>query len=106
MVAIEPRPSTDAVSAERSVDLRTRIPKLGLREYWYPAILDREVSAKKPVFRTMLGQDLCLFRGQSGQVVALANACHHRGAMLDRDDCTYRGLVPCLLHEITVSHSG
>src|SRR5438067_1703179 len=106
MVATEPRPSADAVSTERSVDLRTRIPKLGLREYWYPAILDREVSAKKPVFRTMLGQDLCLFRGQSGQVVALANACPHRGAMLARGDCVFEGTVTCFYHGFTFDERG
>jgi phenylpropionate dioxygenase-like ring-hydroxylating dioxygenase large terminal subunit len=106
MVATDPKPTEDIVATERSVDLRTRIPKLGLREYWYPAILDREVGAKKPVFRKMLGQDLCLFRGKSGQVVALANACPHRGAMLAKGDCVFQGFVTCFYHGFTFDERG
>lgn len=51
-------------------DLRDKIPVLGLKEYWYPAILHKKVNSKKPVFLKMLGEDLCLFRGKSGKVLA------------------------------------
>ena len=29
-------------------DIRHLIPKLGLRNYWYPAITDRKVGSRKP----------------------------------------------------------
>src|SRR5215831_13490134 len=76
-------------------DLRDKIPVLGLREYWYPAIRDKKVGWKKPVFIKMLGEDICLFRGKSGKVAALSNACPHRGAMLSHGNCEFRGTVAC-----------
>src|SRR5579862_572218 len=72
-------------------DLRDKIPVLGLREYWYPAIRDKKVGWKKPRFIKMLGEDICLFRGKSGKVAALTNACPHRGAMLSHGNCEFRG---------------
>jgi phenylpropionate dioxygenase-like ring-hydroxylating dioxygenase large terminal subunit len=87
-------------------DLRDKIPVLGLREYWYPAIRDRQVGRKKPVFLKMLGEDLCLFRGKSGQVVALTNACPHRGAMLSRGNCAFRGTVACFYHGFVFDEHG
>src|ERR1700693_2149860 len=70
-------------------DLRDKIPVLGLTEYWYPAVKDSKIGWKKPVFIKMLGEDLCLFRGKSGKVAALANACPHRGAMLAHGNCEF-----------------
>jgi hypothetical protein len=34
-----------------SGDVRPLIPKLGLRNYWYPAVNDRAVGGRKPVKR-------------------------------------------------------
>lgn len=87
-------------------DIRTRIPKLGLKEYWFPAIRDKSVGANKPVLLRMLGEDLCLFRGKSGQVAALANACPHRGAMLANGDCVFKGFVTCFYHGYTWDERG
>ena len=87
-------------------DLRDKIPVLGLAEYWYPARADRKVGWKKPVFLKMLGEDLCLFRGKSGQVAALANACPHRGAMLSRGNCEFRGHVACFYHGFVFDEMG
>jgi phenylpropionate dioxygenase-like ring-hydroxylating dioxygenase large terminal subunit len=98
--------SPAAVETPPELDLRQLIPKLGLTEYWHPAIRDREVGSKKPVFLKMLGQDLCLFRGQSGKVAALANACPHRGAMLADGDCTFRGFLTCFYHGFTFDERG
>src|SRR4051794_22723489 len=89
---------TASASAEPELDLRRLIPKIGLKEYWYPAIPDNEVTTKKPVFLKIVGEDLCLFRGQSGKVAALANACPHRGAMLARGDCVFPGTITCFYH--------
>ncbi len=41
-----------------SGDIRPLIPKLGLREYWYPALPDREVGARKPAKVSLLGDDV------------------------------------------------
>ena len=49
-------------------DIRHLIPKLGLRNYWYPAILDRSVGSRKPVKVSLLGEEICLFRGGNGAV--------------------------------------
>jgi len=87
-------------------DLRDKIPVLGLREYWYPAIRDRKVGQRKPVFLKMLGDDICLFRGASGKVAALANACPHRGAMLSRGNCEFRGHVACFYHGFVFDERG
>jgi phenylpropionate dioxygenase-like ring-hydroxylating dioxygenase large terminal subunit len=87
-------------------DLRDKIPVLGLREYWYPALKDRAVGWKKPVYIKMLGDDLCLFRGKSGEVVALDNACPHRGAMLARGKCEFRGHVTCFYHGFVFDERG
>jgi phenylpropionate dioxygenase-like ring-hydroxylating dioxygenase large terminal subunit len=87
-------------------DLRDKIPVLGLPEYWYPAIKDRDVGSRKPVYIKMLGQDLCLFRGKSGRVAALANACPHRGAMLAKGNCEFRGHVTCFYHGFVFDERG
>ena len=87
-------------------DLRAKIPVCGLAEYWYPAIEDRRVSSRKPTYLRMLDQDLCLFRGKSGKVVALANACPHRGAMLSHGNCEFRGHVACFYHGFVFDERG
>jgi phenylpropionate dioxygenase-like ring-hydroxylating dioxygenase large terminal subunit len=87
-------------------DLRDRIPVLGLKEYWYPALQEKRVGWKKPVFLKMLGEDLCLFRGKSGRVAALSNACPHRGAMLSRGNCEFRGTVACFYHGFVFDEHG
>jgi len=51
-------------------------PKLGFREYWYPAVEARRVRGK-PVHLTMLGDELVLFRDKTGAVVALSDWCPH-----------------------------
>src|ERR1700722_13906657 len=87
-------------------DLRPLVPELGLREYWYPAIADKKVGPRKPKFLKLLGDDLCLFRGKSGKVVALANACPHRGAMLSEGRCEFPGFVSCFYHGFVFDERG
>jgi nitrite reductase/ring-hydroxylating ferredoxin subunit len=81
-----------------SGDLRPLIPKLGLREYWYPALGERRVSKKHPTRIAMLGEDLCLFRDKDNQVVALTDYCPHRGARLSEGNCHYAGTIACSYH--------
>ena len=88
------------------VDRRTLIPKLGLTEYWYPAIAQNKVGWKKPVYLKLLGQDVALFRGKSGDVAAVSDVCPHRGAMLSHGDCTFRGYITCFYHGFTYDENG
>jgi phenylpropionate dioxygenase-like ring-hydroxylating dioxygenase large terminal subunit len=88
------------------VDIRDLVPKLGLREYWYPALLDKEVKAKKGTYLKLLGDDLVAFRGKNGNVVIMTNACPHRGAMLDHGDCWFPGTITCFYHGYTFDEHG
>lgn len=70
-----------------------------LRNYWYVAAWDDEVS-RKPVARTFLNENVVLFRKQDGTPVALEDRCAHRrlplsmGNLIDDTlQCVYHGLV-------------
>ena len=89
-----------------SGDIRHLIPKLGLRSYWYPAIEDRSVGSRKPVKVSLLGEEICLFRGATGRVAAIQDVCPHRGARLSEGDCHYRGTVACPYHGWVYDESG
>jgi phenylpropionate dioxygenase-like ring-hydroxylating dioxygenase large terminal subunit len=89
-----------------SGDIRHLIPKLGLRNYWYPALKDSRVGWRKPVKVSMLGEELCLFRGATGAVVAIQDVCPHRGARLSEGDCHYQGTVACPYHGWVYDESG
>lgn len=97
---------TDAQETTGLADLRSGVPVLGLTEYWYPAIKARKVSWKKPEFLRLLGEDLCLFRGKSGKVAVVANACPHRGAMLSEGKCEFRGFLSCFYHGFVFDENG
>ncbi len=87
-------------------DRRDFIPPLGLKEYWYPAIQAKRVSASKPRYLKMLGEDLVLFRGTDGKVAALTNVCPHRGGFLAKGDCHYPGTVACPYHGFVFDEKG
>ncbi len=89
-----------------SGDIRPLIPKLGLRNYWYPALRARSVGWRKPVKAQLLGEELCLFRGTTGDVVAIQDVCPHRGARLSEGNCHYRGTVACPYHGWVYDESG
>jgi phenylpropionate dioxygenase-like ring-hydroxylating dioxygenase large terminal subunit len=72
-------------------------PKLGFREYWYPAIQARRVRGQ-PVSLRMLGDDLVLFRDADDRVAALSDWCPHRGARLSLGLCEFKGTVTCPYH--------
>ena len=70
-----------------------------LRDYWYVAAWRDELSTK-PLQRWLLGEPLVLFRTESGQAVALADRCPHRGAPLSNGtvigeaiECGYHGMT-------------
>ena len=86
-------------------DVRQLAAPLGLKEYWYPALEDRQVK-KKPVGLKMLGEDLVFFRGKDGQVKALWNVCPHRGGSLMHGDCHFEGTISCPYHGWTFDGDG
>lgn len=96
----EPRPP----GTER-LGLRARIPKLGLREYWYPVVLERKVG-RRPIRRTVLGRSLVFFRGTGGKVAALDDRCPHRNASLALGKCFFDGTITCGYHGLTFDQTG
>ena len=106
MTAIQNGNETATRTKKSSTDLRDLVPKLGLREYWYPTIRDKDVKANKPKYVKLLGDNICLFRGKSGNVVAIQDACPHRGAMLSHGDIAFKGFVTCLYHGFTFDEHG
>jgi vanillate O-demethylase monooxygenase subunit len=70
-----------------------------LRNQWYVAAFDDEVG-RTLLARTLLGEDLVLYRTEAGTVVALEDRCAHRRLPLsagrligDTLECGYHGLV-------------
>jgi phenylpropionate dioxygenase-like ring-hydroxylating dioxygenase large terminal subunit len=70
-----------------------------LRNCWYVAAWDYELIDGRLLARTLLGEHVLLYRGESGKVVAMGNRCPHRGALLsqgrlegDAVRCMYHGL--------------
>jgi phenylpropionate dioxygenase-like ring-hydroxylating dioxygenase large terminal subunit len=102
----EPPRSVNGGIPKLSGDIRHFIPKLGLRNYWYPALNARTVGSRKPVKVSMLGEDICFFRGANGDVAAIQDVCPHRGARLSEGDCHYRGTVACPYHGWVYDESG
>lgn len=76
-----------------------------LMNCWYVAAWDHELIDGKLLERTLLEQPVLLYKGDSGQVVALDNRCCHRGAKLSKGrlegDC-----VRCLYHGLKFAPSG
>ena len=87
-------------------DLRSKIPPLGHREYWYPALPAKDIKKKKIQVLRMLGEDLVFFRGKDGEVKALKDACPHRGAYLSLGDCFFDGFITCPYHGATFDGDG
>ena len=76
-----------------------------LRNCWYVAALDHELSDGKLLKRTVLGEHLLLYRGESGRVSVLNDRCPHRGALLSQGRLEGDG-VRCMYHGIKYDGSG
>jgi len=94
------------VQPTSSDDVRSLIPPLGLREYWYPALPAKGVGRKKPVAVRLLGTDLVLFRDKEGEVRALWDYCPHRGVYLSWGRCYWKGYLSCPYHGATFDGNG
>jgi phenylpropionate dioxygenase-like ring-hydroxylating dioxygenase large terminal subunit len=101
-----PTAGRGGTSRKGGLGLRDKIPELGLTEYWYPAIADREIASRKGFRRTILGRELVFFRGKTGNAVALSNWCPHRNASLAQGKCLFAGTITCPYHGLTFDEKG
>ena len=77
-----------------------------LRDHWYAAARSVEVTAKKPLGRTVLEEMLVLWRpAAGGPAVAMRDRCLHRNALLSEGDL-FDGLIGCPYHGWTYDPSG
>jgi nitrite reductase/ring-hydroxylating ferredoxin subunit len=92
-------------SAHVSVsDLRAELPRLGLRNFWYPATLSKKIAGK-PVSVKLLGEEIAFFR-DGAKVVALHDRCPHRGLPLSCGQQRYPGTLTCGYHGWTYDVNG
>ncbi len=68
--------------------------------FWYVAAESAELTAVKPLARTILGETLALFRGKDGAPTAFPDRCLHRAGKLSKGwvvdgclQCPYHGWV-------------
>lgn len=71
---------------------------------WYVAAWSHEV-AEGLFSRTILGEPVCFFRGQGGEIVALRDRCAHRGAPLSMGRLE-NGALRCMYHGVKFAASG
>ncbi len=85
-----------------------RIPFLGLREYWYPALTSKELRHNQAVPTTMLGDALVFFRDADGKARALEDRCPHRNALLSLGQVGVErpGTITCRYHGLTLDGDG
>ncbi|MDB5531814.1 MAG: Vanillate O-demethylase monooxygenase subunit [Hyphomicrobiales bacterium] len=75
-----------------------------LRNYWYVAATSAELGVQ-PVARTLLGENIVLFRTASGSFAALADICPHRRAPLSMGQVIGE-TIACPYHGIQFATSG
>jgi phenylpropionate dioxygenase-like ring-hydroxylating dioxygenase large terminal subunit len=87
---------------------RDRIPFLGLREYWYPALESGDLRNNQLKAITLAGDPLVFFRDATGTPRALANRCPHRGALLSLGQVGVfePGTITCRYHGMTFDGAG
>lgn len=75
-----------------------------LKNYWYVAAEEQEL-AKEPLARTILNENIVLFRTHDGNIAALQDLCPHRLVPLSMGKVTELGLK-CGYHSLTFAPSG
>ena len=103
---VETDQSAESKRKEKPLGTRERIPALGLKEYWYPALAEKRVGRKKPVEVTLLGERVVFFRDEKDEVVAVHYLCTHRGAFLSYGDTHFKGTLTCPYHGWTFNGKG
>src|SRR5688572_24708439 len=94
-----------AAAGQSQIGMFDFVPVLGYREYWYPALLAREVGTRPRKVR-MLGDELVFFRDKDNRVAALWDRCPHRGALLSNGRCEFPGTISCAYHGYTFDGTG
>jgi phenylpropionate dioxygenase-like ring-hydroxylating dioxygenase large terminal subunit len=79
--------------------------ELGLRNYWYPILLEEELPADKPVGLMALGEKLVAWRDRSGTPHVLRDHCAHRGAKLSVGEILDDD-IQCVFHGLRYNGSG
>src|ERR1051326_2810576 len=89
--------SKEANERLTQVDMGTPMGEL-LRRYWYPVATLPELLKEPVLAVTVLGENLALYRAESGELGLVAQRCPHRGASLaygipeaDGLRCPYHG---------------
>lgn len=78
-----------------------------VRNQWYVAAYDTEVTGEEVLGRTICGEAIAFFRGESGAVAALADRCVHRRFPLSAKPSHVVGdTVVCGYHGFTYDGSG
>ena len=74
------------------------VPEMGLRNYWHPVCLAREIGSK-PRSVTLMGDRIALIR-RNDQLFAVADECPHRGTRLSKGTCEFPGsnTITCRYH--------
>jgi phenylpropionate dioxygenase-like ring-hydroxylating dioxygenase large terminal subunit len=75
-----------------------------LRNAWYVATWSKDL-VDNPMARTLLGEEVVLFRGRGGAPAAIADRCPHRAAPLSRGVCI-EGTLQCGYHGLRFDKSG
>lgn len=76
-----------------------------LKDFWYVACLSRELTARAPLGRTILGTPIALFRDERGRPAALFDRCLHRNARLSCG-ASFAGRIGCPYHGWTYDATG
>ncbi|HLB15359.1 MAG TPA: Rieske 2Fe-2S domain-containing protein [Burkholderiales bacterium] len=76
-----------------------------LRNAWYVAAWDHEVTAERPFGRCLLNEPVVLYRTRSGAVAALEDRCCHRHFPLHRG-AVAGDFLECGYHGFTYDASG
>ncbi len=86
------------LSSEIDDELTRVAPKTAcgeyLRRFWHPVAISSELK-DLPVAIRILGEDLVLFRDQSGRVGLVHKHCPHRQASLEFGKCEHHGIRCC-----------
>jgi vanillate O-demethylase monooxygenase subunit len=76
-----------------------------VRDCWYVAAWDHELTPERPIGRTIIGEPVVLYRAASSDVVALADRCCHRFAPLSLGRVEGEELR-CMYHGLKFDRSG
>ena len=69
-----------------------------LRMFWHPICLSTEVEAGRSRREQIMSEFVTLYRGQSGQLHAVADRCPHRGVRIARKREIQQSTI--LLHDL------